>query len=164
MDRPLSVDMGDLSLTLDPELVTLFLPFLQSGLKIDAVIGCSVKSFLCDQLGLEPEYLDKRVQTIFVEGKALDNIDTTIIRQGTVIALSAALPGLLAGAHLSSLLFFLNPELPFEFLPWLRSTAIYCTFAVLASIVILLPVTFRRGDRAQRLLPWRIGQDQSSSA
>jgi len=78
------------------------------------------------------------------------------IDHGWGLVALTALPGLLAGAHLSSLLFFLNPELPFEFLPWLRSTAIYCTCAVLASIVILLPVTFRRGDRAQRLLPWAI--------
>ena len=78
------------------------------------------------------------------------------IDHGWALVALSALPGLLAGAHLSSLLFFLNPELPFELLPWLRSTAIYCAFASLASIVILLPVTFRQGDRAQRFLPWAI--------
>jgi hypothetical protein len=76
------------------------------------------------------------------------------IDHGWKLVALTALPGLLAGAHLSSLLFFLNPELPFELLAWLRSTAIYCAFATLASVVILLPLTFRRGDLAQRLLPW----------
>ena len=67
-----------------------------------------------------------------------------------------ALPGLLAGTHLSSLLFFLNPELPFELVPWLRSTALYCALTVLISVVLLFPLTLGRGSRAQRLLPWAI--------
>jgi hypothetical protein len=67
-----------------------------------------------------------------------------------------ALPGLLAGAHLSSLLFFLNPELPFEPDAWLRSTAVYCAFTTLASVVLLLPWTAGRKNRARRFLPWAI--------
>lgn len=80
---------------------------------------------------------------------------TRLDRGWRLLALTA-LPGLLAGIHLSSLLFYLNPELPFEPLPWLRSSAVYCAFTVLASIFLLLPLTFGRKNRAQRLLPWAI--------
>ncbi len=76
------------------------------------------------------------------------------VDQGWRIVALTALPGLLAGAHLSSLLFFLNPELPFELLPWIRSTALYCALASLGSLILLLPWTRGRGYRAQRLLPW----------
>jgi hypothetical protein len=84
-----------LILTLDAGLVPLLLPFLQSGIKLHALVGCSVQSFLCDQLELDPAYLDRRVQTIFLDGKAVDDIHTTIVGPGAVISLSAALPGLL---------------------------------------------------------------------
>ena len=80
---------------------------------------------------------------------------TGVDRGWRLVALTA-LPGLLAGAHLSSLLFFLNPELPFELAPWLQSTAVYCAVAALASTVLLFPLTVGRGNRAQRLLPWAI--------
>ncbi len=85
------------------------------------------------------------------------NLQPTVgIDRGWRLVALTALPGLLAGAHLSSLLFFLNPELPFELLPWLRSTSIYTAFTTLISVVVLLPWTLGRGNRAQRLLPWAI--------
>jgi hypothetical protein len=45
------------------------------------------------------DYLDQRIQTIFLDGKVVDNVDTAVIRQGSSLALSAAMPGL-AGAVL----------------------------------------------------------------
>lgn len=76
--------------------------------------------------------------------------------RGWQLIAMTALPGLLAGAHLSSLLFFLNPELPFEFSPWFRSTILYCAFTTLASIVVLTPLAWGRGSQARRLLPWAL--------
>jgi hypothetical protein len=58
-------------------------------------IGSSVRSFLCDDLKLSPEYVDKRIQTLFLNGKAVDNPDTAHIKEESTLALSAAMPGLL---------------------------------------------------------------------
>ncbi|MEW6665649.1 MAG: hypothetical protein AB1512_10585 [Thermodesulfobacteriota bacterium] len=60
-----------------------------------ARIGISVRSFLCEELGLSPDYLETRVQTVFLDGKAVDNLESALVRDGSVLALSAAMPGLL---------------------------------------------------------------------
>lgn len=57
-------------------------------------------SFLGDfllEIGFPDEYIEKRVQTIFLDGKTIDDPRTEVLRPGAAIALSAALPGL-AGA------------------------------------------------------------------
>jgi len=61
--------------------------------------GTPLQSFLCNRVGIDPDYLDKRVQTVFLNGKAVDDFHTAIIRNGDVLALSGAMPGL-AGATL----------------------------------------------------------------
>lgn len=81
-------------LTVDESLVPIFFHLLQSGFRINASVGCTVKSFLCDQLSVTPEYLEKRIQTIFLNGKPVDDVDTAIIVDGATLSLSAALPGL----------------------------------------------------------------------
>jgi hypothetical protein len=79
--------------------VSSFFPILQKGFRVKARVGMSVQTFLSDHLGLSPEYVRDRVKTIFLDGKSVDDLDKTLIRDGSTLALSAALPGL-AGAVL----------------------------------------------------------------
>jgi len=72
----------------------MFFQLLQKGFMIKARVGCSIKTLLCDQLGLSPEYLERMIQTIFLDGKPVDNVDTAILKKGATLALSAAMPGL----------------------------------------------------------------------
>jgi hypothetical protein len=72
---------------------------LQNGFWIKGNVGCSVKSFLCEQFGLSPEYLEKRIQTIFLDGDAVDDVERATVEDGATLSLSAAMPGL-AGAVL----------------------------------------------------------------
>ncbi len=53
-----------------------------------------MRELLQRQLGLSADYIEQRVQTIFLDGKAVDNIDTAVVRNGSTLALSAAMPGL----------------------------------------------------------------------
>ena len=62
-------------------------------------VGCSVRALLSQQLDISPELLEGRIKTIFLDGKPVDDMDSTIIKEGSTLALSAALPGL-AGATL----------------------------------------------------------------
>lgn len=62
-------------------------------------VGCTIKTLLCEQWKLSSEYVEDRVKTIFLDGKAVDDIDSAIIKDGSTLALSAAMPGL-AGAIL----------------------------------------------------------------
>jgi predicted AlkP superfamily phosphohydrolase/phosphomutase len=66
------------------------------------------------------------------------------------------LPGLLAGAQLAGLLFFLNPELPFGWLPLLRSCGVLGVIGGVISATLLSIVTWSRPGLARRQLPWAI--------
>jgi len=57
-------------------------------------VGCSVKDLFCEQLGLNPEYFEERVQTIFMDGNPVDDAASTTVRADSVIAISGAMPGL----------------------------------------------------------------------
>ena len=84
-----------LSLIAEPKLFERFLQLLQKGVKVTAGVGSTVLSFLCDDLGLSPEYVDKRIQTLFLNGKAIDKPDASLLKEDSTLALSAAMPGLL---------------------------------------------------------------------
>jgi hypothetical protein len=84
---------------LEDELIPRFFQLLQQGFAVKVQAGCSVKTLLCEQLGLSPEYLEERIQTIFLDGRPVDDVNSAIIEDGSTLALSAAMPGL-AGATL----------------------------------------------------------------
>jgi hypothetical protein len=88
-----------LSICLEGALVPSFFQLLQQGFAVKAQAGCSVKTLLCQQLGLSQEYLEERIQTIFLDGRPVDDVNSAIIEHGSTLALSAAMPGL-AGATL----------------------------------------------------------------
>ncbi len=88
-----------ISLTVDKSLIPAFSKLLQEGFSVEGDIGCSVKAFLCEQFGVSPDYLEKRIQTIFLNGSPVDDIEKAIVGDGATLSLSAALPGL-AGATL----------------------------------------------------------------
>ena len=85
----------NLSLVAEPKLFEKFLQLLQKRVKVTAQVGSTVRSFLCEDLGLSSEYVEKRIQTLFLNGKAIDNPDTAILKEDSTLALSAAMPGLL---------------------------------------------------------------------
>jgi len=84
---------SELCLYLAGNRVPNFFQLLQQGFRVKAQTGCSIKFFLCDQLGFDPEYVENRIQTLFLGGKPVDDTKTAIIRDGSTLALSAAMPG-----------------------------------------------------------------------
>jgi hypothetical protein len=67
---------------------------MQGGFRIVVDTGCSVKDLLCKQFGLSPEYVERRISTIFLDGKPLDDIESTVVIEGSRLSLSGAMPGL----------------------------------------------------------------------
>jgi hypothetical protein len=49
---------------------------------------------LCDQLAIPAAYVTERITTIFLDNHPVDDLEHAIIRNGSKIALSAAMPGL----------------------------------------------------------------------
>jgi hypothetical protein len=43
---------------------------------------------------VSPEYVEERIKTVFMDGKAVDDVDLAVIKNGSVLAFSAAMPGL----------------------------------------------------------------------
>jgi hypothetical protein len=97
MEKPLS--LTSLRLCLDKKLFPLFTPLLQRGVRVEVRVGGPLRTLLEDQFGLNPEYLKERIKTVFLDGKPVDDWDTALVHDGSVLALSAAMPGL-AGATL----------------------------------------------------------------
>ncbi len=81
------------------DLTARFFPLFQEGVFLRVITGVSVQDLLFRQLHLLPEYVEKRIQTIFLNGKAVDDLTEPILLDGAVLAMSAAMPGL-AGATL----------------------------------------------------------------
>jgi hypothetical protein len=74
--------------------LSFFFPLLQEGFAVKTQAGCSIKDLLCEEFGVDANYLEDRIQTIFLDGKPVDNAETAIVKEGSTVALSAAMPGL----------------------------------------------------------------------
>jgi hypothetical protein len=88
-----------LCFTLQPEDLPRLTTLLQAGFYVTAAEGDSVISILQRLPGFTPEYIERDIQTIFLNGTAIDDLSVPLTGSSAVIALSAAMPGL-AGAIL----------------------------------------------------------------
>jgi hypothetical protein len=84
----------DFVFSVAPSKLRTFHFLLQQGLRIETPVGGSVQDFLVRQLGLNPEVIDEKIQTIFLNGKAVDDPGQAFLTDGASLALSGALPGL----------------------------------------------------------------------
>ena len=76
-----------------------FTPLFSRGVRVSACLECSLKDLMCRQIGLTEDYLENRVQTVFLNGHPVDDVNRATVGEGATVALSAAMPGL-AGAVL----------------------------------------------------------------
>ncbi len=86
-----------LRLTVMADALALFTTVLQSGIELKTRRGVSLAKFLNTFPGFTAEYLADTVQTIFLNGTAVDDLSLQLTGNNPVLALSAAMPGL-AGA------------------------------------------------------------------
>ena len=94
----MSEPIQSLFLKLRPGRESRLVSIFQQGVYIRTRAGSTMAQVL-DAAGFTRQYLAERVQTVFLDGRAVDDPDSEIVRGGCVIALSAAMPGL-AGAIL----------------------------------------------------------------
>ena len=83
-----------LSLHLAADQLSLFFPIFQKGVTVPATVGCSLKSLLVEQFIIPDDYVTDRITTIFFDNSPVDDLDSTIIQDGSRVTLSAAMPGL----------------------------------------------------------------------
>ncbi len=73
--------------------VAAFFLLLQQGVRIRRRVGCSVDVFLRREIGASAETIG-RIQSIMLDGKPVDDIGAAVVHDGSTLALSAAMPGL----------------------------------------------------------------------
>jgi hypothetical protein len=89
------------SFVLDIKKLHLFFRILQQGFFVKVITGKSIQQMLCEQFGLETDYVVNRIKTIFYNGKPVDNMEAAIVQNGGTLALSAAMPGLVGATFRS---------------------------------------------------------------
>ena len=87
----------EISLLVSADSVDRFSTLLQSGIFLSVRQGESIGGLLASIPGFSKEYIQNRVQTIFVDGLPADDLEQQFSEEETVLAISAAMPGL-AGA------------------------------------------------------------------
>ena len=65
-----------LSFSVDADMIPRFLKLLERGCKLKIKTGTPIKQLLCQNLGIPEDYVDSRIQTIFLNGKPVDDVDT----------------------------------------------------------------------------------------
>ncbi len=89
--------MNPIVLLLKTAVPTKFTTLLQSGIYLEVQQGETIGGLLSTLPGFTEEYVNQRVQTIFLNGLPADDLQQQLFGTEAVLALSAAMPGL-AGA------------------------------------------------------------------
>ncbi|HPU30614.1 MAG TPA: hypothetical protein PLM71_09890 [Syntrophorhabdaceae bacterium] len=79
------------------DITPLFFIVLQEGVFVKTQVGQSVRTVLKDIFNINDELIEKRISTILLDGKVVDDIDSVIIKENSSLSISGAMPGL-AGA------------------------------------------------------------------
>jgi len=66
----------------------------QVGVVVPIAGACSVSHFLTVDLALDPDYVRRMIATVFVDTMVVDDLDRAVLRPGSSLTLSAAMPGL----------------------------------------------------------------------
>jgi hypothetical protein len=83
-----------LTISVSGNFIPAFFGLLRSGFTADVMVGCTLQDLLSHQLGVDEDYLQNRVQTIFLDNSPVDDTVAAIVADGATISLSAAMPGL----------------------------------------------------------------------
>ncbi len=83
-----------LSMVVQPEYIKRFICFFTEGVSLPITTGGTLKGTICEQLGVAEDYFEERIQTIFLNFKAVDKPEKARVNADATITLSAAMPGL----------------------------------------------------------------------
>jgi hypothetical protein len=84
----------DVNVSVEPEDVIHWLSPFRKGARVRCRTGEKLSDILSRQFGMEAEYVEKRVRTVFINGCPVDDLDAAVVSDGDELALAGALPGL----------------------------------------------------------------------
>jgi len=97
----MAATVRSIEVELVPDLLRIFFPLFQEGVDVEVEVGVTVRELLIEQFGISADYIAGRISTLFLNSKAVDDAAKAIIHDGSVLALSGAMPGLV-GATMRS--------------------------------------------------------------
>jgi hypothetical protein len=68
-----------LRLIVEAGLISRFLKLTERGFKLQIKTGLTIRELLCQHLSISEDYVDNRIQTIFLDGKPVDDVDTASV-------------------------------------------------------------------------------------
>ncbi|GAB6126431.1 hypothetical protein [Humidesulfovibrio idahonensis] len=86
-------DHSTLVLRAAPEALGGLAPLAREGFGVAARPGRPLRETLTQDFGLCPDCVEERIQTVFLDGSPVDDIDQDSARPGCTLALAAAMPG-----------------------------------------------------------------------
>ena len=69
-------------------------PLLWQGFRLKVQVGVSVEDLLIGELGINREFVENKVRTVFLNGCPVDELSTAIVEEGSQIALGGSMPGM----------------------------------------------------------------------
>lgn len=84
----------NLEITIDKSNLDSFWAILSSGIHTRVNRGDTVFDFLMNTIGPNEQFIEENIQTIFLNNKVVDDIKKAQLNPDAVLALSAAMPGL----------------------------------------------------------------------
>jgi hypothetical protein len=97
-DLTMADDSDSFSVKPAEELVPRLCTLLQRGCHVRVRTGCTLRELLTDNFRITPDYIKNDIKVLFIDYSPVDDMDTAIIKDGTILALSAAMPGLVGAA------------------------------------------------------------------
>jgi hypothetical protein len=85
--------IGAILFFIGPSALPWFNEILQRGFFVINPVGISIEEFLTKQIGLSREYIGYKISTVLLDGKIVHDIGSALIKSGSVLAFSSALPG-----------------------------------------------------------------------
>lgn len=70
-----------------------WLTLVSGGLDMELTVNVDLRTLITRELEIPDDYLEERIQTIFLDGSPVDSIDEAIVRPGQQLTLCTALPG-----------------------------------------------------------------------
>lgn len=71
-----------------------FFGLLRRGMLVAAPLPANLDRLLSEALQIPRAYAEGRIQTVFLNGRAVDDVPAAMVSDGDVVTLSAAMPGL----------------------------------------------------------------------
>jgi hypothetical protein len=72
-------------LIVEHDLIHVFFSLLRHEFMVETLVGWSIDIILCTALGLDDNYVEDRIKTIFLDAKPVDDISTASVSDQSVL-------------------------------------------------------------------------------